>query len=113
MLVFLLITVVLAILAHSFVRRWSVATAVAAMTATGVNLLHESWGRWSNLRPDDLFFWGPLLLIVSMILAVVISALIGLPFFGARVGREMRPPDGEAWRPRRWSDWGRSIGRFI
>jgi hypothetical protein len=89
LLVYVVLVAVLAVIAHWFSRRfWVNCFAVAAFCSV-VNLGHEVVASGFRIRPSDVAFWLPMILVYGAAVALAIAALVGLPFVAIR--RRKRP----------------------
>jgi hypothetical protein len=82
-----LLTALLAASVHCLVRRSLVASMVTAVAASMVNIAHELLVRGLNFRPSDPFFWVPSMFVAGVVIAAPIAFLIG---FAARILRGAR-----------------------
>jgi hypothetical protein len=80
---YLAVVAVVALVVHSFIRRFGVSCLAGAVLSSVLNLVHEAWlvGFKVNLG------WGPPLFIVGVLLALPVCLVVGLPFLAIRASR--------------------------
>jgi len=68
------------LVAHGVVRHYWVAVVIGATGASIVNIVHEASKIGVAVRPVDLFFWIPMLLVMGIAGAFPVAAIAGIPF---------------------------------
>lgn len=71
----------IAVAMNCFVRRYWLAFALSAFAASLANLFQELVANNFVIRPSDMAFWLPMLLIEGVVLALPMVAIVGIPFY--------------------------------
>ena len=79
-----LITFVLALAVHWLLRRCWLAVLISITAASLANIIHEAFLHDFQVRPSDLAFWIPMEFFQSMVFALPVAAVIGIPFYVIR-----------------------------
>jgi len=79
-LIFFALTLALSITAHWFMRRYWLAVLISVTAASVGNIIHEAFVHDFQVRPADVAFWIPMLLVQGMLFAWPLAALVGIPF---------------------------------
>ena len=82
------VAVGIGIATHSFVRRYWLAVLLSAFVSSLANIAHEVFTQDFAVRPSDVVFWLPMLLVEGMVVALPFVTLIGVPFYGLRRRRK-------------------------
>ncbi len=78
LIVFLGLAACLSLVANTFLRRWWIASLVAAVIAASLLVGHEIWRSGFTVRPADLAFWIPTMFLRGTAIALVPSILVGI-----------------------------------
>ncbi|MDY7110541.1 MAG: hypothetical protein SYC29_18065 [Planctomycetota bacterium] len=94
--IFMVVCVAVSVLCHWRIRHYVGATAVATAAGVAINLADETI-RPALLNPgtsgfgmDDLIFWGPILVVLSAVPALLIALIVGIPFAAGRFSSRRR-----------------------
>jgi hypothetical protein len=87
-LIYVALVAVLAVIAHSCIRRYWVTCLLVALTSSGLNIAHEIITHDFHVRTSDVLFWLPMLFGYGAAFAFPITLLIGLPFYFYRRSRK-------------------------
>ena len=87
-LLYVALAVVTSLIAHTCFRRFWLTCGLVATGCSGVNVAHEVVNHAFRLRPSDVAFWLPMLLVYGVAIAFPIAFLLGLPFHFCRRWRK-------------------------
>ena len=79
-----------AVIAHGFIRQFWIACSVAAFGCSLLNVAVEIVQHDFRIRPSDVGFWLPMLVVYGTALATPVVFLVGLPFFLCRQWKKPR-----------------------
>ena len=75
-----IVGVTIILITHFFIKNYLCAGITGALICALANLLHEFLVNSSSIRPSDLVFWIPMLLIMSLVVLVPFSFLLAYLF---------------------------------
>ena len=85
---FTALTMLIAIAAHLFIRRVWLAPLVAAALASLGNIVYELINQYSPVRPDDAFFWIPMVFLEGIVVALPAVIVVAIFFYLLRRSRQ-------------------------
>jgi ABC-type nitrate/sulfonate/bicarbonate transport system permease component len=86
-LIYVVLVVIVAVIAHACIRRFWITTVFLAMGCSILNIAHEIVTHGFHIRPSDVTIWLPMIFVYGVALAFPIALLVGLPFHYHRRSR--------------------------